>query len=558
MKKLIYIFFGALFLNSCNDFLELKPQGQMNTENYYNSEENAIVAVNGIYDLLGQSEGKGPDDMWMNHHYEFFMGSMISDDSEKGSKPGDKPDLIELLNWSFDGSYSNSPAFWIHGFWGVSRANNVIQGLQKSDLEITLRNRLLGEAYFLRGYYYFYLLRHFGGVPLFEFPIPTSEYGHVERASLHDTFEFIISDFTKAIEYLPKKSEYSDIDLGRATQGAAYAFKARVLMYQAGIDAQVSDEKKVWEEVYKCTNAVISSGEYALVKNFGVMFELETKNCQESIFEIQTFYNGVDGAYPNSTGVGYCNFQGNRVTNEGANVGWGFNNPTQNLVDAFDPTDPRLSCTVYGIGFNNEILYGKKMKFDRTQQSTNYLNRKAALKEKPAVPKCIDFNIILMRLADVYLMHAEALYHKGLEEDARLYLNKIRKRARESAMCKGYNEGAPDVYPIPTSTPNIPDLDVSGESLLQAIWNERRLELAMENLRTYDLIRQGRFLDVIDKVKDKDRESNTGDMELQYKNCKSACMKHCLGEKDGAKVPVPVLIIPNTEVTAWGLTQNPY
>lgn len=558
MKKYICLLFTSLCLSSCDNFLDLTPQGQVNSENYFTSDQNAITAVNGIYDLLGQSEGKGPDDRWMNHHYEFFMGSMVSDDSEKGSKPGDKIDLLELIGWTFDGAYGNSQAFWIHGFWGVSRANNAIDGIKSSNINPILKERLLGEAYFLRGYYYFYLLRHFGGVPLFNETIPSSSYGHVSRASLHDTFEFIIEDFTAAAERLCQKSEYAPSDLGRATKGAALAYKARVLMYQAGIDAEIKNENEIWDQVYECTNAVISSGEYNLVENFGQMFEIETKNCPESIFEIQTFDNGVDGGYSNSTGVGYCNFQGNRATNDGANVGWGFNNPTQNLVDAFDPTDPRLSCTVYGINFNSNILYGKKMKYDRAQQSTNYLNRKAALMFAPKVSKGVGFNIILMRLADVYLMQSEALYHKGDEEAAKMYLNKVRERARHSAYCKGYNENDAEGYPSPLTLPNIPAVHQSGDDLLKAIWKERRLELAMENLRTWDLIRQGRFLDVINQVKDLDRVNNTGNDEPRFEGCKDACMKHCLGEAQGAKVPVPVLTIPNTEVTAWGLEQNPY
>lgn len=557
MKKYISILASLLVLTGCNDFLELNPQGKVNTDNYYDTEVNAITAVNGIYDLLGMSEGQGPDYTWMSHHYEFFLGSMASDDSEKGSKPGDKIDLIQLIGWNFDGSYDNSKAFWVHGFWGVSRANNVIQGLSTSPIDPILKERLMLEARFLRGFYYFYLLRHFGGVPLFDKPLPVSEYGKVGRASLHDTFEFILSDFTAATA-LPSKSEYASVDLGRATSGAAWAFKARVLMYQAGIDAQ-ADESAVWKQVSECTDKVISSGEYALCANFGKMFERETKNSEESIFEIQTFDNGIEGGMPNSTGVGYCLFQGNATQNDGAFNGWGFNNPTQNLVDAFDPTDPRLSCTVYGIGFNNEILYGQKMKFDRSLQSTNYLNRKAALMTTPKNSKGVDFDVILMRLADVYLMHAEAAYHNGDEATAKDYLNKVRARARQTTYCKGFNEGDPEGYVSPTTLPNVPDVNKSGEELLHAIWHERRLELAMENLRSWDLIRQGRFLEVINQVKDLDRKANTeANTELRYEGVKAACMKHCLGEAHGAKVPVPVLTIPNTEVTAWGLQQNPF
>ncbi len=556
MKKYILaLALASIGLSSCNDFLTTVPQGEINTDNYYNDPNNAVIGINGIYDLLSITDGQGPDWSWMDHHYDFFYGSMISDDSEKGSKPGDKTDLIDLLSWNFDGSFIDSKAFWIHGFWGVSRANSAILGLNKSSIAKELKTRFLGECYFLRGYYYFYLLRHFGGVPLFSEPVIS---GGAQRASLHETFEFILKDLDRAEANLPKKSVYSSEDLGRATKAAAQSLKARVLLYQLGIDAQLGDEQSAWKEAYRLTDDVIASQEYSLMEDFGVMFEQESQNTSESIFEIQSKDNGIEAGYAGSTGVGYPNFQGNRAAKDGAFVGWGFNNPTQNLVDAFDPTDPRLSSTVYGIGFNNGILYGKVQNYDRAQQSTNYLNRKAALRTLPTTPKGTQFNIILIRLADVYLMRAEAAYRLGDEAQAKADLNTIRARARQSSLCKGYNEGDVDGYSSPSVEVNLPDVTSGGEALLNAIWHERRLELALENIRTYDLIRQGRFLDTIDKVKDKDREGNTGDEEPQYKGVKESCMKHCLGAEHGAKVPVPVLTIPNTEVTAWGLTQNPH
>ncbi len=558
MKKLFILVASLLALSSCEDFLTLDPQGETNTDNYYDTDINAITAVNGIYDLIGASEGQGPDWQWMDHHYEFFFGSMTSDDSEKGSKPGDKTDLIQLIEWNFDGNFTISKPFWIHGFWGVSRANGAIDGLRKSTtLSPELKERLLGESYFLRGYYYFYLLRHFGALPLFDGTPPTSSYGKIPRATLHETFEFIVADFERAAEALPNKSDYAPTDLGRATRGAALSFLSRVLMYQAGVDAEVSDTRAIWDRVYSATDEVITSGEYSLVADFGSMFEAGTKNCSESIFEIQTSESGIDGGLPESTGTGYCNFQGNRAAKDGANTGWGFNNPTQNLVDAFDPSDPRLSSTVYGIGFNGGVLYGAVQNYDRAQQSTNYLNRKAALSATPATPKGTQFNVILMRLADVYLMRAEAAYNRGDEAGARADVNFIRSRARHSTLCKGFNEGSADSYPTPVDAVNLPDISASGADLQLAIWKERRLELAMENLRTWDLIRQGRFLDTIERVKDLDRESNGSDDELRYPGIKASCMTHCLGAEHGAKVPVPVLSIPNTEVTAWGLTQNP-
>lgn len=561
MKKFIYtLAFAttALVLGGCEEFLTLDPQGSYDTSNYYEDESTATIAVNGIYDLLGLSDGQGPDGSWMNAHYEFYFASIATDDSDKGSKATDGPDVTAIVQWIFDGTNTISAGHWTHGFWGVSRANNVIQGLSTASFDETLRTRLNGEAYFLRAYYYLYLLRFFGGVPLLSEPVIEAS-NDIQRASVHETIEFILADLDVAIASLPKRSEYASTDLGRATKGAAQALKSRVLLYQAGVDAEVSNTNAIWQEIYDLTDEIITSGEYSLVKNFGELFEEENPNTTESIFEIQALDNGVLSGVGTSTGYAYCNCQANRITNVGVfSGGWGFNNPSQNLVDAFDPTDPRLSSTVYGITYNDGILYGNEQVFDRAQMSTNYFNRKVALMEAPSHVRCSGLNLILIRLADVILMRAEAAYMLGNEGQARTDVNTVRTRARESAMCKGFNLGEPGVYPEPTWTVNIPDVTATGDDLLEAIWLERRLELAMENLRMWDLIRQGRFLETIDQVKDKDREGNGSDDEIQYAGCMANCQNHCLGDAHGVKVPVPVLALPPTEVSAWGLEQNPY
>ncbi|MFI3299375.1 MAG: RagB/SusD family nutrient uptake outer membrane protein [Rikenellaceae bacterium] len=557
MKRYLIILAALVSLSSCEDFLSIEPQGQINTSNYYDSDENAETAVNALYDLLGQSEGSAPDNQWLSHHYEFFFGSMTSDDSEKGSKASDMTKLTQLIGWDFDASFTDvSDPFWIHGFWGVSRANGVIDGINASEsLTPELQERYLGEAYFMRAYYYYYLARHFGGVPLFSTTPSTSDYGNVSRATLGETLDFIAADFRTAIDKLPLRSAYATTDIGRATKGAAESFLARVLMYQAGVDAN-ADEAELWQEIYEVTNDVITSGEYSLVANFGTMFEAGSKNTSESIFEIQSYANGSE-YQPASTGTGYCNFQANRVATGTNNTGWGFNNPCENLREAFDSTDPRLSCTIYGIGYNGGILYGEVQTYDRAEMSSNYLNRKAALQTTPSLAKSAEFNVILMRLADVYLMRAEAAYHIGNEGQAKIDVNTVRARARSSALCKGFNEGDADAYPYPIETVNLPDITSSGTTLLEAIWKERRLELAMESLRTWDLIRTGQFYDVIEQVKDLDRADNTADDETRYEGVRANALKHSLGTEHGVKVSVPVLTIPNTEVTAWGMEQNP-
>lgn len=555
MKKIINYIAAALIVFSfgaCNDFLTLEPLGQETSDNYMYNEENATKVINGIYDLLSQTEGRGPDGIWMSHHYDFMFSSIATDDAVKGSKLSDMPELFDVE--SFDAKVGNSiaQAFWIHGFWGVSRCNYAIKNLPNATISNELRNRLLGESYFLRAYHYIYLLHHFGGVPLFSAPVQPSDFGTAKRASLHETFEFINEDLKKAIELLPEKSKYAAADLGRATKGAARAFYAKSLMYQIGID---NESEHTWSEVYDQTGEIIKSGEYSLVSNYAKLFEYDNKNTSESIFEIQAG-DGTSGDAPGSIGNAYPLFQSNRdASNKNVLIGWGFHNPTQDLVNAFDPTDPRLSATVYGIGFNDGILYGSKMSYTRTEQGSNYLNRKATLPFKPTLDKAANKNILIMRYADVLLMHAEAAYYTSKEDEARTNLNKVRERARTSSYCKGYVKDDPNGYILPASTPNVPNINLSGTALLDAIHKERRLELAMESNRMWDLIRTGTLVDRVSKVKDTDRAGATGSDEAQHEGIGNNIKNHALAGKDG-KI-IPVLPIPLTEVENWGIDQNP-
>ncbi|GAB3416585.1 RagB/SusD family nutrient uptake outer membrane protein [Niabella aquatica] len=552
MKKYLFVLvvLTAVFY-SCNKFLDLKPQGQENSGNYMNTPENAVKVINGMYDLLSQTEGRGPDGIWMAHHYDFFFGSITTDDAVKGSNLADYAELADIEDYRAQVGNSAAQAFWIHGFWGVSRANYAIKNLPEATIDQDLKNRLLGESYFLRAFHYIYLLHHFGGVPLFSLPLNPSEFGSSQRASLHETFEFINGDLKKAIELLPEKSQYSAVDMGRATKGAARAFLAKSLMYQIGTDAESKHE---WNEVYELTQAIITSGEYSLVPNYATLWEYENKNTSESVFEVQAA-EGTAADAPGSVGTAFSLFQGNRVSNTDAFAGWGFHNPTQNLVNAFHPTDPRLSSTVYGIGFNGEILYGKQMKFDRTEQGSNYLNRKATLPYKPTLTKAANKNILLMRYADVLLMQAEAAYHTNKENEARQYLNMVRERARNSSYCKGYVSGDAEGYVMPVSTPVIPNVTASGASLLDAIILERRLELAMESNRMWDLIRTGKLVEAVSKAKDTEREGAGTNDEVRHQGIASRIPVHAITGKDGK--PVPVLPIPLNEVQSWGLTQNP-
>ena len=554
--KLLGLLAFPFLFGACSDFLEIEPQAKLGSADYMNEENNAENAVASMYSLLRLTDGSGPDGVYMDHHFEFMFGSVASDDGEKGSITSDMPNLTLISSFAMNPTNTLVRGFYLHGWWGISRTNYVLGHLEDATLDESLKKRMKGEAHFMKAYYYFYLLRHFGGLPILRQSVSSEDFGNIPRASFTETIDYIIEELQEAVNLLPERSQHLPKDLGRATKGAARAYMARVMLYRLGIDP--GSYQTTWQSLYDQTSAIINSNEYSLHSNYAELFEEYISNTSESIFEIQAF--GGSGGIQ----LSLWNVQASRTSQTGTNTGWGFHNLTQDLVDAFDPTDPRLSSTVYGIGFNNNTLFGVTRDLLRSNQSTNYHVRKVALDRRPSPGSGKTW--LLMRYADVLLMHAEACYMLNREGEARDALNKVRERARNSTYCRGYELGDPTGYPKPAVTPNIPDNNDSGEALLQAIWNERRIELAAEDFRTYDLIRTGRLMDRLELVKDFQRDpgnplfketgTSEADREIRVPGIRSNIMKSSLSGKNGW--PIPVMPIPETEISYWNIEPNPY
>lgn len=517
-----------LLAGGCEGFLDRDPLGQETDQNFFNNEQNAILAVNAIYNAASRSEGPSPYG-WLPHNYEFIYGDILSDDAVKGSTASDFISIKQMEEWTVGPDYGPAAGSWVNLYVGVFRANTVIKNLPEATIDEDLKTRLLGEAHFMRGYFYFYLGRVFGGVPLFAEPVKPSESGTTSRASLEATYKFAEDDFRLAAQLLPERSAYAVEDRGRATKGAANGYLARCLMYQVGMGIN----SHTWQEVFDATKVVMNSGEYALDANYARLFEVEGENGIESLFEIQAKNSSIaDG--DNKTGVNDNIFQNNRST-----WGWGFNNPTQNFVDEFETGDPRLPCTVIKDG---DVVLGEKQTVEYpSANETGYLNRKAATLT-PNPGKSGDQNIRKLRYADVLLMHAEAAYHVGQEAVARDILNQIRNRARQATKPKGSVEGELTYVPYPAGELDnvLPPIaaSVSGQALLDAIYHERRVELGMESLRFWDLVRTGRYM-----------------ASLETDAIRAAAMSRSV--TTGTAVPVPVMPVPLDEVQSWGLQQNP-
>lgn len=529
IKFAALVFAGAAFAQGCSDFLDREPLGVQTEEVFYNDPENAVLAINAVYDAAAWDEG-GKNS---GHNYEWMWGDMLSDDSKKGSTPGDYVALKQLEFWNIQPGQGECSSLWNNSFAGIFRANQAILNLNKATFDEDLRNRLLGEAYFLRGYFYFNLVIKFGGLPLMTEPLGPSQWGLLQRASIGEVYVQIEEDLTKAATLLPNKKDYEAADIGRATKGAAKAYLARAIMYQLGT---VNDNGHSWQDVLSLTNEIIASGQYGLTPNYAAIFEAEGENNAESIFEIQ-FVETNGGYGPAKTGTTNSVIQANRAT-----WGWGFNNPTSDLVGEFEENDPRLECTAYADG---DVVQGELQAIDAAQNETGYLNRKAALESslRPNESKDSPANIRKFRYADVLLMNAEASYHTANESQARLRLNEVRERARVSTHAKGIIEGslAYEAYPSDVVESRLPPVVASGTALLEAIYHERRVELAMEGLRFYDLVRTGRYLTALQEKYGEDAVAN--------------CTARSITA--GTINPIPVMPIPLNESQSWNLQQNP-
>lgn len=442
-------------LISCgDDFLDRAPKGELTSDNFFKDAVQAEQSVNAIYSHLRN----------FNVHVFSYIGitDIASDDADKGSVPGDAGFLQDINDFTFDANNTAVNGIWRGYYQGVFRANQVLANVPNIEMDEELKTRLLGEARFLRAYFYFFLVRTYGDIPLIDRPLNPDEYRQ-ERVPAAEIYAFIEEDLNFAIANLPEKSEYPANELGRATSGAAKAYLAKVHLFQNDFQA-----------AFQVAQEVINSGEYALYPNYEAIFRREGEHSSESIFEVSTV--GLE------QGGGASQFNEVQGIRGNPNNGWGFNNPSNDLVAAFEENDPRLGATVI---FNRDTLStGEVVIADPNMGAGAKFSKKAWVPERPPIGfGNSGANIRLFRYADLLLIAAEAANELGNSTDALNYLNQVRERARQ---------GNPDILPDITTTDQA--------DLRAAIWHERRVELAMEQHRYFDLVRQGQAEEVFNAL----------------------------------------------------------
>ena len=456
ITKISFLLSLCIYFSCSDEFVNIEPQYSIDSENYFNVPEDYNQAVIAAYDLLQTT------------YLNAMLGEIASDNSLCGGESAsDVPGFQQIDDMIHTPNNDNLQDLWDWMFSGVQRATYVIEF--KDKIDFTGKDKLIAEAYFLRAYYNFELVKWFGPIPIkpnarFEVGDETS----IPRSHVEAVYSYIEEDLLLSLESLP----LDILEKGRVSNGAAKSLLGKVYLYQNKFEfaANVLDE-------------VIDSNVYGLEPNYGLIFENDGENGKESVFEVQ--YTDLEGAgfdcFQCSEGNIAVGFNGIRQYNGPLfDSGFSFNVLTQSLVDAFEIADIRKEVAVLDIedwASKTGATYGTGY------EHTGYFNRKYIARKGDS--NIGDQNLTnpnnyrAIRYADVLLMAAEAHAKKPSPDNLKSnsYLNMVRSRAFGD---------------------NLSQTSLSGEGIIDAIFNERRLEFAGEGHRFFDLVRTGQAQDFID------------------------------------------------------------
>ena len=454
MKKL-YIKISMIIISltvfaSCNDDFVNVDSNDINSEDYFNSEEDYQNALIGAYDLLQAT------------YINVMLGEIASDNTLAGGESAtDVIGIQEIDDMIHTPVNSNLRDLWGWMYGGINRTNFILEFQDKTDF--SGKEQVIAQARFLRAYYYFELVKWFGDVPLaVDKQILFGEESSYVRSPNSEVYAQIELDLMYAADNLP----LVQTETGRVTKGAAQALLGKAYLYQ---------EK--FSEAAQALETVIQSGTYSLVTDYNTIFEAEGENSTESVFEVQ--YTDLEGAgfgclqcSEGNVAVGFSgvrNYEGPDFTS-----GFSFNVPVQEAYEAFDSDDPRRDIAILNI---DAWATATGATFGTGFEHTGYFNKKYIPRTR-SDQALADLNLTnpnnyrSIRYADVLLMAAEANNRGGIDEaKAQGYLNDVRRRAFGD---------------------DLHDITATGASLTNAIYLERRLELIGEGHRFFDLVRTGK------------------------------------------------------------------
>jgi len=451
---------GLLLFTSCQDFLDIRPEGTIpSTGMDHTKSENIFLPVSAAYASLRDG----------NVHAFAYIGAfeITSDNADKGSSPGDNPEMQQINDFTYTPTNSLISGLWSGYYNVVSAANNAIQEMPLFEAAMlnedskTYARQCAGEAKTIRAYAYFNLTRLFGKVPIIDSTMTAEQLAAQPQASTSALYDFIEKDLLEAIEVLP--ASYSKDWAGRITKYTAMALKAKVHMYQ-----------NEWDSVAVLTDRIMASGRFGLLENYREVFSVDGENTKESLFEIQSSTLGRSSG--DITYLEYAFVQGPRSNTPSNMQGWGFCTPSNDLIQFFTGRNDSIRAATTLLYRGTKTPEGDSIKNSCSNPVYNgKVYTPSALNLWNYNGYGFEHNVRILRYADVLLMYAEAWQQGATSYNTSGFtglsaINAVRKRAGLVSL---------------------------GSLSLQEIWDERRAELAMEEDRFFDLIRTGQAATVL-------------------------------------------------------------
>ena len=466
-----FVVFGALGvlvlgLGACKkDFVTKYPQGQVNEGNFFKSVSDFQEALTGAYGPLRDAA-----------NVAFYMEEMRSDNThyDYNSKDRGGSTSEQLSDFMDNSANPTILALWTADYMGVQRTDIVLDKLATPppDMVDSVKNQIIGEAKALRAHYYFELVRCYGAVPLYLHEVTNGQNAFLGRSPVDSVYGQIISDLTDAITKLAPPSGFPQS--GRVTKGMASTELALVYM-----------TLHQYDKALPLLQSVTQMG-YALLPDYAAVFDPANKNSQESVFEVQ-YKTGTDNqasqfiyyfipVTPHTTnilGVDYNNTEG------------GWNTPTDDLVTSYEKGDKRLDASVGVVkgklddnaDFQPDgviSILNPDTSAENGELYKKFVKKQFHLPLKTPLIYNTDDDWPVYRYADVLLLLAETLNEQGQSGAALPYLNQVRARAGLA-----------------------PSTVTDQSALRDTIAHERRVELAFENKRWFDLVRTGQALTVM-------------------------------------------------------------
>lgn len=438
MKKYIFISIALAFgFTACSDFLELEPEFQVNETSFYKTAEDFETAVVGNYSELQN----------IHDASYLYLAELTTDNAEiTWTSPTTSESESDEMNFTSTNSFVNT--IWNLSFKTIIRSNTILEKIEDTDIDEGLKTQYRGEAYFLRAYNYFHLVRLFGNLPIvegiFNGPGEIVDFD-MTRKPIDEVYTLIINDLERAISNL----QVAELDKSRASVGAAKTLLAKVYL-----------TRQQYSEALTELREIIALDVYSLQDDYATLFTNNNDDLPESIFEVKYLSgnigegNGFSSLFtPPSFNSGI--FPGNKN-------GSGRIVPTQDIRDQYEPNDLRREASI------SDSLRLQDGTYEPTQYGLKFVDFTTGLIGDGGI------NFTALRYADVLLMTAEALNESGMTAEAISFINEVRSRAGLDPLS-----------------------GLSQSDLRLAIENERRIEFLSEGHRWFDLKRTGRTITVL-------------------------------------------------------------